>query len=201
MPSLRKARDYSEKQPALREKTHTQKTLRPGQVSFLVWRFKNRFQDGFTQTGPSHAQNALETGKKRIGHIYPGAYIVTSDSITTTGEYPPMRYRPLLLTSILVASCAQTALAEPKPAESFTAQKNVAVLEALPFANTQAFDDARRGFIAQWPDGKVIDSQGNVAWNMAAYAFLNGKTAPDTVNPSLWRQAQLNAIHGLFEVT
>ncbi len=112
-----------------------------------------------------------------------------------------MRYRPLLLTSILVASCAQTALAEPKPAESFTARKNAAVLETLPFANTQAFDDARRGFIAQWPDGKVIDSQGNVAWNMAAYAFLNGKAAPDTVNPSLWRQAQLNAIHGLFEVT
>ncbi len=24
--------------------------------------------------------------------------------------------------------------------------------------------------------------------------------APDTVHPSLWRQAQLNAIHGLFEV-
>lgn len=26
-------------------------------------------------------------------------------------------------------------------------------------------------------------------------------TVPDTVNPSLWRQAQLNAIHGLFKVT
>ena len=33
-----------------------------------------------------------------------------------------------------------------------------------------------------------------------AYVFLSGD-APPTVNPSLWRQAQLNAIHGLFKVT
>lgn len=112
-----------------------------------------------------------------------------------------MRYRPLLLTSILTASCTLNAFAEPKPAESYTAERNKAVLEALPFANTQAFDDAKRGFIAEWPEGKVTDSEGKLAWNMAAYAFLNGKAAPDTVNPSLWRQAQLNAIHGLFQVT
>jgi alkyl sulfatase BDS1-like metallo-beta-lactamase superfamily hydrolase len=39
------------------------------------------------------------------------------------------------------------------------------------------------------------------AWNMGAYAFLDKAEAPATVNPSLWRQAQLNAIHGLFKVT
>lgn len=112
-----------------------------------------------------------------------------------------MRYRPLLLTSILTLSCTVTALAEPKPAEPPTTAHNKAVLEALPFYNTQAFADAKRGFIAEWPEGKVVDGEGKLAWNMAAYAFLNGKSAPDTVNPSLWRQAQLNAIHGLFEVT
>jgi alkyl sulfatase BDS1-like metallo-beta-lactamase superfamily hydrolase len=35
---------------------------------------------------------------------------------------------------------------------------------------------------------------------MTSYAFTKGD-APDTVNPSLWRQAKLNMIHGLFEVT
>jgi len=35
---------------------------------------------------------------------------------------------------------------------------------------------------------------------MAPYAFLEGER-PDTVSPSLWRQARLNAIHGLFELT
>lgn len=112
-----------------------------------------------------------------------------------------MRYPSLLLTTVLTASCSWSAAAQPKAAEPVTAEHNKAVLEALPFSNTQAFDDAKRGFIAEWPEGKVIDSEGNIAWNMAAYAFLNADSAPATVNPSLWRQAQLNAIHGLFEVT
>ena len=38
-------------------------------------------------------------------------------------------------------------------------------------------------------------------WNLAGYKFLESDRAPDTVNPSLWRQAQLNQIHGLFKVT
>ena len=33
----------------------------------------------------------------------------------------------------------------------------------------------------------------------AAYDFLSGD-APDTVNPSLWRQAQILTQHGLFKV-
>src|SRR3546814_8099922 len=40
----------------------------------------------------------------------------------------------------------------------------------------------------------------SIVWDRRAYAFLNADKAPDTVNPSLWRQARLNAIHGLFEV-
>src|SRR5207244_8333730 len=38
------------------------------------------------------------------------------------------------------------------------------------------------------------------AWSMKPYEFLKAGEAPATVNPSLWRQAQLNAIHGLFKV-
>ncbi|MCQ2512719.1 MAG: MBL fold metallo-hydrolase [Lachnospiraceae bacterium] len=37
-------------------------------------------------------------------------------------------------------------------------------------------------------------------WSQTAYAFLEND-APDTSNPSLWRNAQLNHIFGLFEVT
>ena len=35
----------------------------------------------------------------------------------------------------------------------------------------------------------------------AAAVISHGEEAPETVNPSLWRQAQLNAIHGLFQVS
>src|SRR5699024_1973494 len=38
------------------------------------------------------------------------------------------------------------------------------------------------------------------AWNMPAYNFIQGP-APDSVNPSLWRHAKLDDIHGLFKVT
>ena len=41
-------------------------------------------------------------------------------------------------------------------------------------------------------------------WDLTQYAFLGSgpqDDAPDTVNPSLWRMAKLNMIHGLFEVT
>ncbi|HEY1414695.1 MAG TPA: MBL fold metallo-hydrolase, partial [Caulobacteraceae bacterium] len=54
--------------------------------------------------------------------------------------------------------------------------------------------NAERGFIATIPDAAI-----GGAWSMAPYAFLGGER-PDTVNPSLWRQARLNALHGLFQV-
>jgi alkyl sulfatase BDS1-like metallo-beta-lactamase superfamily hydrolase len=41
-----------------------------------------------------------------------------------------------------------------------------------------------------------------VVWDPQQYAFIKeGEKAPDTVNPSLWRQSQLINISGLFEVT
>lgn len=40
-----------------------------------------------------------------------------------------------------------------------------------------------------------------MVWDISRYDFItDGTSAPDTVNPSLWRQAQLNKRHGLFEV-
>ncbi len=38
-------------------------------------------------------------------------------------------------------------------------------------------------------------------YSLEDYAFLADEQAPDTVNPSLWRQARLNMNHGLFQVT
>ncbi len=74
------------------------------------------------------------------------------------------------------------------------------VREALPFENDEDFRLATRGFIAE-PESTVIrDATGEVVWDMDQFAFETGD-APDTVNPSLWRQAKLNSIHGLFKVT
>jgi len=77
---------------------------------------------------------------------------------------------------------------------------NAAVKQELNFSDQQDFEDARRGLIASDPDLKVRTDSGEMVWNPAEYDFILGE-APASVNPSLWRQARLNNIHGLFEVT
>ena len=89
----------------------------------------------------------------------------------------------------------------PRDAEPLTAALNRAVLESLPFADTQDFDDAGRGLLATLPELEIKNDQGRIVWSLRDYAFLAEEQAPPTVNPSLWRQARLNMHHGLFQVT
>lgn len=86
------------------------------------------------------------------------------------------------------------------PATKFTAALNNQVLQKLPFADKQDFNDATRGLIASPDQLKVAGPTARVAWQMSDYDFIKGD-APASVNPSLWRQEQLNNIHGLFKVT
>ncbi len=83
-----------------------------------------------------------------------------------------------------------------------TQKINAAVLQRLPFANQQDFEDARRGFIAPLPDNGVIRNQeGKPVWDMGGFSFIReDAAAPETVNPSLWRQSQLLMYAGLFQV-
>ncbi|MFF7361513.1 alkyl sulfatase dimerization domain-containing protein [Streptomyces sp. NPDC008125] len=87
----------------------------------------------------------------------------------------------------------------PKVAQSPVVRQQSEIRERLPFSDGQDFEDARRGLIARRVPGAVTDASGTVVWDNDTYAFLQGE-APDTVNPSLWRQSQLVAEQGLFEV-
>ena len=71
---------------------------------------------------------------------------------------------------------------------------------SLPFGDTQDFDDARRGFVSRSEQRSITAADGRVVWDLDAYEFLRGVDAPDTANPSLWRQGQLLIEDGLFEV-
>jgi alkyl sulfatase BDS1-like metallo-beta-lactamase superfamily hydrolase len=77
----------------------------------------------------------------------------------------------------------------PKGATPITEAQNRAVLDALPFGDTQDFEDAHRGFLGSLPEVEIKNGQGRVVWSLREYAFLAGEEAPPTVNPSLWRQA------------
>jgi len=80
-----------------------------------------------------------------------------------------------------------------------TAQANATVAQELPLADDADFADANRGFVAKDEPLLIKAADGHAIWDGAAYAFIDGD-APASVNPSLWRQAQLNNIHGLFKV-
>lgn len=126
-----------------------------------------------------------------------------------------LQARLYLVTAICLALSAQTGCDKQttytpqegddpqghSPATEATAQHNQKVFDQLPFGNRADFDDATRGLIARDEQLIVNREGGNIpVWDQVQYAFENAE-APPSVNPSLWRQAQLNAIHGLFKVT
>ena len=76
---------------------------------------------------------------------------------------------------------------------------NEAVRLELPFHDRQDFDDAQRGFVSALDEPVVRGTDGRVVWDLTAYGDVSGE-APPSVNPSLWRQAQLDLVHGLFEI-
>jgi alkyl sulfatase BDS1-like metallo-beta-lactamase superfamily hydrolase len=92
-------------------------------------------------------------------------------------------------------------LDKARDAEPATRVVNEALLGKLPFTDNRDFEAASRGLIAPLPEGVIKAESGTVLWNLGEYAFIEGEIAPATVNPSLWRLAQLNMANGLFKVT
>ena len=90
--------------------------------------------------------------------------------------------------------------AEQKGATENTAQINQSVYDQLDFDDQQELEFAQRGLICAPEFLELKDESGKVIWSQDAYAFLEDASAPDTVNPSLWRNTQLNHIYGLFQV-
>lgn len=88
-------------------------------------------------------------------------------------------------------------------ASDSTRAANDALLAKLAFGDKRDFEDAGRGLIAPLPDGgRVKGADGGLVWNLSRFEFLHdhGDEAPDTVNPSLWRQMKLTVQGGLYEV-
>jgi alkyl sulfatase BDS1-like metallo-beta-lactamase superfamily hydrolase len=71
----------------------------------------------------------------------------------------------------------------------------------LDLADTRDYQDARKGFVVSLQNPVIADRDGRTLIDANAFSFLDSETAAETVNPSLWRQARLNAYHGLYQVT
>lgn len=88
----------------------------------------------------------------------------------------------------------------PRTATDATRAAIDAMASTLPMHDRQDVDDATRGFIGRSEQRRITTADGRPVWDLDAYDFLRGVDAPDTANPSLWRQGQLLIEDGLFEV-
>ena len=98
-----------------------------------------------------------------------------------------------------ILMCMPVSLFAQTAATPYTAKANQTVQETLNFANRQDFEDARRGFIVTSDTPNIFMANGKTSYPLKDWEFLQNDS-PATANPSLWRQSQLNSIHGLFEV-
>ena len=107
-----------------------------------------------------------------------------------------------LLACLITACLAQSVAAadEPVAASAQTAANNAAVLQQLPFSDRTDYESVSKGLIAPFK-GQIKEAAGKVIWDVQAYDFLAKDKNPDSINPSLWRLAQLSAHAGLFEVS
>lgn len=130
-----------------------------------------------------------------------------------------MRYKRLwscLLATACVASLAACVAAQNgegnsekengssgkvKKATGKTKKNNEEMYNLLDFDDGQEMEFAKRNLISAPKELEIKDESGKIVWSQKAYAFLEDRDAPDTVNPSLWRNTQMNHLYGLFEVT
>src|SRR3954462_6914002 len=107
-----------------------------------------------------------------------------------------MLFRSAFVVAVALSCVPALAQVAPKPPEPATLRANTERTKNLPFANRQDFDDAMKGFVGTVPDALVPGTGPRPpVWSMKPYEFLKQDAAADSVNPSLWRQAQLNTIH------
>jgi alkyl sulfatase BDS1-like metallo-beta-lactamase superfamily hydrolase len=115
----------------------------------------------------------------------------------------------LVLAVALAAACGQAPAPQPgAPGEAdehgFTApsatteKSNADFGAALALDDPLDFEEATRGLLASDPEMEIVTATGK-RWSQRLFAFVTGES-PASVNPSLWRQAKLNGLHGLFQV-
>jgi alkyl sulfatase BDS1-like metallo-beta-lactamase superfamily hydrolase len=131
-------------------------------------------------------------------------HITLSSRRSLPGALPrcSLRITAAGLALVLAATMSQAQTAG-QPASPSTLEFNKNSTASLLWSDKADFANAKRGLIARFPDDGVIkDKNGRIVWDLSRFtSFIkDGAAAPDTVNPSLWRMAQLLMDAGLYEV-
>lgn len=109
----------------------------------------------------------------------------------------------LAVLMLLTGASAETAPLTPdvKEATEYTKQANAEVYQLLDFDDQREKEFAQKGFIAAPDTLAICKEDGAPVFSPSVYEFVRDADAPDSANPSLWRNAQLNAMYGLYQVT
>lgn len=117
---------------------------------------------------------------------------------------------PYVLILLLLSACqpnqeakknssSQTDLVSGVASKSTIAHQ-AQIKKAINLSDRTDFIQANKGLIASAEHLLIRNAANDIIWSNPGYKFIKGE-APNTVNPSLWRQEKLNNISGLFEVT
>lgn len=114
-----------------------------------------------------------------------------------TGEQAEKEQRP----DQMEATDLDSLNGEVKEATDYTKEQNASVYRLLDFSDEREREFAEKGFLRAPDKLEIRTEDGNLAWSQVNYDFIRQQEeAPDSANPSLWRNTQLNAKYGLFEV-
>lgn len=105
-------------------------------------------------------------------------------------------------TLLITAAFLLNSPALAQDVSTFATDRFAAAEAQLDFSDRRDFERARRGYLGTLETLPIPGGEGSPvpAFDPEGFDFLKGDS-PDTVHPALWRQSQLNAMHGLFEVT
>lgn len=98
-----------------------------------------------------------------------------------------------IMVALALSACAKA----PDKAADAARPGNAEAMQALNWDDKEDEDFATRGLIAGPQQAQIRGAGGRAVWDFDAYRFIEGE-APETVNPSLWRNARLLAHAGLF---
>lgn len=109
----------------------------------------------------------------------------------------------IVLSGLAHAAEDKKVVIKPNKASSFTQDANKSVLadKTYDWQEKDDVDFAARGKVCPLEELQVRNAKGRIVWNNEPYDELfKSATAPESVNPSLWRHERLSAHHGLYKV-
>lgn len=154
----------------------------------------------------AQAQIASIAGKSTSPDMAPVVPADTHDNDNTDLEpstAPPEDKPKPTFVPVVPPPPPQAGPMDRKGATQNTLSKNAHYLQVLPFSNLLDYNNASKNQMAQPANLVIKGPDGQPIWSLTEFMSFEkiGDPAPDTINPSLWRNALLNMNYGLFEVT